>query len=201
MAPAPAPALSTEYQRGQEESPPFDIQEEYGRHFPDPYLYEEEEEEEGEETMFAMEAKQTSRPDVRAARLLDVYHQAKEDYLTTKARDGVESLPAIRFLRDSAENTLRYFHDNGLSHDSVVPDLERTFAIARDRTAQILGGRKRHFDEDAGGRGKRGRSSHALGPRKRHLEGYSKGRKHRGVDSNRRARPIIDSYRPHQGRH
>lgn len=166
---------------------------EYGRHFPEPYLYAEEGE---KETIPIMEGKQTSRPDVRAARLLDVYNQAKEDYLTTKARDGVDSLPAIRFLRDSAENTLRYFHDNGLSHDSVVPDLERTFAVARDKTAQILGGRKRHFDEDAGGRGKRGKTSHVLGARKRHLEGHSKGRRHRGLNSNRGARPIIDSYRP-----
>ncbi|KAL3467905.1 major facilitator superfamily domain-containing protein [Aspergillus heterothallicus] len=88
------------------------------------------------------------RPDVRVDRLLEVYQQAKEDYFKIKARDGVESLPAVKFLRDSAENTLRYLRSNGLSHHVWVPDLEENFAIARDKAAHLLGGRKRHFDDD-----------------------------------------------------
>ncbi|KAL4919543.1 major facilitator superfamily domain-containing protein [Aspergillus aurantiobrunneus] len=137
-----------EYKREEEEtSSPFDIDVEYARHFPDdPHGYEE-----GPKPTITM-AKQAYKLDVRVTRLLDVYHQAKKDYFTTKERDGVDSLPAVRFLRDSAENTLRYLRTNGLSDNRFVPDLERTFIIARDKTAQILGGRKRHFDEDNRGK-------------------------------------------------
>ncbi|KAL4780643.1 major facilitator superfamily domain-containing protein [Aspergillus varians] len=133
-----------EYKRELEDSSPFDIEGEYERHFPALQHYDEVD---MKPTMTT--GIQPWKSNVRVERLLDVYNQAKEDYLTTKERDGVDSLSAVRFLRDSAENTLRYLHANGLSDHNFVPDLEQTFVIARDKTAQILGGRKRHFDEDA----------------------------------------------------
>ncbi|KAL2862261.1 uncharacterized protein BJX67DRAFT_366711 [Aspergillus lucknowensis] len=123
-----------------------------------------------EEMKYTPELEGPAMPDVRVARLLEVYQQAKEDYLREKERYGVESLPAVRFLRDTAENTLRYLHDNGLSGHAWVPDLEETFAAARDRTVQLLGGRKRHFDEGRWGR-----------------------------RSRKRGRRIVDSYRPREG--
>ncbi|KKK23211.1 hypothetical protein AOCH_001885 [Aspergillus ochraceoroseus] len=105
----------------------------------------------------------------RAERILEVYHRAKDDYFSAKERDGVESLRSVRFLRDTAENALRYLHVNGMSGHSCVPDLENVFAMARDRTAQLLGGRKRHFDDDH---------------RRRGYTGY------------KRPRRFLDSYRP-----
>jgi hypothetical protein len=50
--------------------------------------------------------------------------------------------------------------------------------MARDRTTQLLGGRKRHFDDDH---------------KRHHGEGY-KGRR-RGPKP-KRARRVVDSYRP-----
>ncbi|KAI9367371.1 hypothetical protein BJX61DRAFT_311650 [Aspergillus egyptiacus] len=155
-----AAAASKEYKREPEVSSNFDIHDEYERYFSKAGAIEEE------------EVKFTDQPekDIRVVRLLDVYRQAKEDYFSTKERDGLDSLSAVRFLRDSAENALRYLRTNGLQNHSCMPDLERTFAIARDKTAQLLGGRKRHFDED-----------HHRASR---------------IFRRKRARRILDSYRP-----
>jgi hypothetical protein len=83
----------------------------------------------------------------RITRLLDIYHRAKDDYYTALQTDGYVSLDAVRFLRDTAENALRYLHTNGLSDHTDVPDLEQVFTISRDKATQLTGGRKRHFDE------------------------------------------------------
>ncbi|EAA64222.1 hypothetical protein AN2178.2 [Aspergillus nidulans FGSC A4] len=171
-----------EFKREREgSSSPFNIDVEYSRHFPDSPAYDQDN---PIPTTTLSTIGQACKPDVRVARLLDVYHQAKEDYFNTKAREGVDSLSAVRFLRDSAENTLRYLHANGMSDSFYVPDLEQTFAIARDKTAQLLGGRKRHFDE--------GPDTWAKG----HRVENNRGKKHTESKGNKRARRIIDSYRP-----
>ncbi|KAL4807703.1 major facilitator superfamily domain-containing protein [Aspergillus unguis] len=194
ITPAPSKTLKRERE---ESSSPFDI-EQYERKYSEPLHYDGDEEEGGEDrpqsstTTFSRQAQGQGRnPDVRVARLLEVYNRAKEDYFTIKRQDGFEDLNALRFLRDSAENALRYLHANGMSDNVYVSDLEHTFAIARDKTTQILGGRKRHFDEDTGitsvkdTRGKRRRgSSRGSTPKKR---------------SKHRSRRVIDSYRPHDG--
>ncbi|KAL3478591.1 hypothetical protein BJX99DRAFT_256240 [Aspergillus californicus] len=149
-------APSKEHKPEQEESSSFDIHNEYEHYFPSSTTAKERE------------------LNVRVVRLLDVYRQAKDDYFSTKERDGVDSLIAVRFLRDSAENTLRYLRTNGLLKHPWVPDLEQTFALARDKTAQILGGRKRHFDEE----------------RQRERENKYKRR------ARKRAHRTVDSYRP-----
>ncbi|KAL5048140.1 hypothetical protein BDW71DRAFT_205684 [Aspergillus fruticulosus] len=178
-------APNQEFKREREgSSSPFNIDVEYSRHFPDSPAYE-------ESTMPTAPSDpmgQACKPDVRVARLLDVYRQAKEDYFNTKAREGVDSLSAVRFLRDSAENTLRYLHANGMSDNFYVPDLEQTFAIARDKTAQLLGGRKRHFDEDP--------TNWAKG----HRVENNRIKKQNESRGNKRGRRIIDSYRPQVGR-
>lgn len=177
---------SQEFKREREgSSSPFNIDVEYSRHFPDSSAYDQDN---PIPTATIGPIGQVCKPDVRVARLLDVYHQAKEDYFNTKAREGVDSLSAVRFLRDSAENTLRYLHANGMSDSFYVPDLEQTFAIARDKTAQLLGGRKRHFDE--------GPDTWAKG----HRVENSRGKKHTESKGNKRVRRIIDSYRPQVGR-
>lgn len=176
----PSQAPSKKIKREREDtSSPFDI-EEYERKYSEPRLYKEEDKHTRPTTAFSRKARaQGPSPDVRVARLLEVYNQAKEDYFASKKRDGFEDLSAIRFLRDSAENTLRYLHANGMSDNIYVPDVEHTFTVARDKTAQILGGRNRHFDEDP--------------PRRRRFR--------RPGASQKRARRVIDSYRPQDGKH
>ncbi|KAL4867136.1 hypothetical protein BDV12DRAFT_198484 [Aspergillus spectabilis] len=171
-----------EHMQKQVLSPTFDIHAEYERHFPASARSEEE-----EPKPITPLGKKAREVDVRVARLLEVYQKAKDDYFSTKARDGVDSLSAVRFLRDSAENTLRYLHSNGLSSHSWVPDLEHTFTVARDKTAQILGGRNRHFEDD-----NRHKAARAHGGRKRHFNEDKRGKKY----SHKRNRRVIDSYRP-----
>ncbi|KAL4980123.1 hypothetical protein BDW66DRAFT_147559 [Aspergillus desertorum] len=183
---AAAAAATQEFKREREgSSSPFDIDVEYSRHFPDSPAYDEES---TIRTANLGAMGKACKPDVRVERLLDVYYQAKEDYFNTKAREGVDSLSAVRFLRDSAENTLRYLHANGMSDNFHVPDLEQTFAIARDKTAQLLGGRKRHFDEDPANWAKD------------HRVENNRVKKHNESRGNKRARRIVDSYRPQVGR-
>ncbi|RDW78655.1 uncharacterized protein DSM5745_05507 [Aspergillus mulundensis] len=177
-------APSKEFKREEEAAPssPFNIDVEYSRYFPDSPAYDDENIKHAAPLDPSSEA---LKDDVRVARLLEVYQQAKEDYFNTKTRDGFESLSAVRFLRDSAENTLRYFHANGLSDNCYVPDLEHTFAIARDKTAQLLGGRKRHFDDDTGNWSRQYHFNRSRSKRRSESRGE------------KRSRRIVDSYRPH----
>ncbi|GAB1193789.1 hypothetical protein APSETT444_003018 [Aspergillus pseudonomiae] len=101
----------------------------------------------------------------RMDRLLEVYHRAKDEYYKALQTEGFVSLDTVRFLRDTAENVLRYLHANGLSDHTSVPDVEQVFLIARDKATQLTGGRKRHFDEG--------------------IERYSRRRKRRALDSYR----------------
>ncbi|KAL4946337.1 hypothetical protein BDV06DRAFT_208809 [Aspergillus oleicola] len=137
-----AATAPTEFKRERESSSsPFNIDNVYERIYRYP-------EENAKSTIPPAGSMQAREPDNRVTRLLEVYQRAKDDYLTTKERDGVESLDAVRFLRDSAENALRYLHANGQQDHPWMRDLEQTFAIAREKTEQLLGGRKRHFDDD-----------------------------------------------------
>ncbi|KAL5355719.1 hypothetical protein BJX96DRAFT_170935 [Aspergillus floccosus] len=104
----------------------------------------------------------------RVERLLSVYHQAKSEFYGAMQRDGMVNIGMARFLRDSAENALRYMLDNGLSDHAYITELEMVFKQARDKAADLLGGRKRHFDE-----------------------GRDRRRRHR-----KKGRRVIDSYRP-----
>ncbi|KAL4878920.1 hypothetical protein BJY04DRAFT_220750 [Aspergillus karnatakaensis] len=179
-----AVAGSMKQERTRELLPPhtFDIHAEYERHLAAPLHSDDEEPR--HITALGIKAREV---DIRVTRLLDVYQKAKDDYFRTKARDGVDSLEAIRFLRDSAENTLRYFQANGLSNHGWVPDLEHTFIMARDKTTHILGGRSRHFEDE-------NRRTHVRAPTapRRHFDEDRRVRKY----NQRRTRRIIDSYRP-----
>lgn len=107
----------------------------------------------------------------RVERLLRVYHQAKSEFYGAMQRDGMVNIGMARFLRDSAENALRYMLDNGLSEHAYITELEMVFKQARDKAAELLGGRKRHFDEGRDSRRRR-----------------------------RRKKRVIDSYRPREKR-
>jgi len=121
--------------------------------------------------------------------MLAIYHRAKEDYHSIKRRDNVEPLHAVRFLRDTAENTILYLRTNGFFDHELIPELERTFDYARDKAAQLSGGRKRHFDDDW----ERERESD------RNRNRRKRGMKERsGESGEKRSRSgrVIDSYRP-----
>ncbi|PKY05480.1 hypothetical protein P168DRAFT_340888 [Aspergillus campestris IBT 28561] len=114
----------------------------------------------------------------RITRLLSTYQAAKDDYFGSLQKNGMVSMDAARFLRDTAENTLRYLRSNGLAEEKggLVTELEYTFAAARDKATALSGGRKRHFDEGDGGGGGGHESRRRGGKRSR--------------------RVMMDSYRP-----
>lgn len=117
----------------------------------------------------------------RVTRMLAVYHRAKEDYQRIKRRDNVEPLHAVRFLRDTAENTILYLRANGFFDHELIPELESMFDYARDKAAQLSGGRKRHFDDDR--------------ERQRERDRVWNRRGESGEKRSRSGR-VIDSYRP-----
>lgn len=90
----------------------------------------------------------------------------------------------MRFLRDTAENTILYLRTNGLFDHELIPELEKTFDYARDKAAQLSGGRKRHFDDDR--------------DRERDGDREKRDRERRGESGEKRSRSgrVIDSYRP-----
>lgn len=124
-------------------------------------------------------------------RILAIYHRAKEDYHRTRGIEDVEPLSSIRFLRDTAENTILYLRTNGLFDHASLPELEETFQWTKNRAAELSGGRKRNFDHDNGGYYGKGEEVED-----RWL-GAASGRKYgakRRKGKVRRA--LIDSYRP-----
>lgn len=83
----------------------------------------------------------------------------------------------MRFLRDTAENTILYLRTNGLFDHGLIPELEKTFDYARDKAAVLSGGRKRHFDD--------------------YCERERERERERGSGEKRsRSGRVIDSYRP-----
>ncbi|RAL04715.1 uncharacterized protein BO80DRAFT_347360 [Aspergillus ibericus CBS 121593] len=83
----------------------------------------------------------------QAHRLIQVYRAAKTEYSDEKQRDGVHDLSLVRYLRDTAENTLLYLQGNGMSDHPLIQEIEYSFKMARDKAAQLSGGRGRRFDE------------------------------------------------------
>ncbi|KAL1886661.1 hypothetical protein Plec18167_000594 [Paecilomyces lecythidis] len=101
-------------------------------------------------------------------RMLDTYIKAKEDYHATSGASRFEKLDAVKFLRDTAENTLNYLQVHGLADHAFVPELQRSFEMAKDVATSLSNGRKRRFEIHEG----RGYS----GGRGRHGNKYPRGR-------------------------
>lgn len=89
----------------------------------------------------------------QAERIVGIFYEARRDYHDALQTDGFTSTATIRFLRDTAENALLYLRQNAMMDHAAVPDLQESFALARDKAAELCGGRKRHFDDE-------GRRSH-----------------------------------------
>ncbi|KAE8150591.1 hypothetical protein BDV25DRAFT_139676 [Aspergillus avenaceus] len=81
-------------------------------------------------------------------RLMGVYYRAKDEYFRARQTTGTVGLETVRFLRDTAENTLTYLHQNGVTRHSAIPDLHHTFEETKDMAVQLTGGRRRHFDDE-----------------------------------------------------
>lgn len=104
------------------------------------------------------------RLDEKLRRIVNVYLKARQDFKDINDDDFAEKASAARFLRDSAENTLNCLQARGLDSHWLVPELEAVFAHARDRAAQLLGGRKRRFELYGEGSAKRLRGSDCYRP-------------------------------------
>ncbi|KAK1142714.1 hypothetical protein N8T08_007345 [Aspergillus melleus] len=86
----------------------------------------------------------------QAERIVEAFYKARRDYFEELQTYGFASMTAIRFLRDTAENALLYLRQNAMMDHVAVGDLQRNFALARDKAAELCGGRKRHFDDNQG---------------------------------------------------
>lgn len=83
--------------------------------------------------------------DEMLAHVLDVYKDARAKFYKQQIRQGADEETA-RFLRDTAENAINYMRAKGLTHHERMSELENVFAIARDKAAELAGGRQRNFE-------------------------------------------------------
>ncbi|PKX99400.1 uncharacterized protein P174DRAFT_447900 [Aspergillus novofumigatus IBT 16806] len=83
----------------------------------------------------------------RVERLLDVFFKARDEHINRRRKETASDLNTVRFVRDSAENALTYLRANNMKDHEAIPDLEKWFAIMRDKATALTGGRGRHFDE------------------------------------------------------
>ncbi|PYI26748.1 hypothetical protein BP00DRAFT_430057 [Aspergillus indologenus CBS 114.80] len=100
-------------------------------------------------------------------RLVIRFRQAKNEfYRHNETNTDTES--SVRFLRDTAENALQYLRANGRPNHPLIPDIEYHFRLARDRAAQLSGGRQRRFEDPGrhGGGGAHFRGSRREDPRR-----------------------------------
>ncbi|CAI7595081.1 unnamed protein product [Penicillium discolor] len=117
-------------------------------------------------------------------KLIQVYQKAKADYYILQVSENHrERTNSVRFLRDTAENLLRYLMSADKDHD-LIPEIEDIIQVSQAHASQLAGGRKRkfeHMDNDS-------RGSPSLSPYRSH--GYY--RDQRG-GPNRRDRYVPDN--------
>lgn len=118
----------------------------------------------------------------RLRRMMAIFYRAKEDYNRVRRYENADSFNAVRFLRDTTENTIIYLRTQGLANHAAMIELEETFRYSKGKAAGLSGGRKRHFDDDS--------------PEKA-VNALPVGRKRHGPKRRMtRPRRAIDSYRP-----
>jgi hypothetical protein len=104
------------------------------------------------------------------ARLLVTFANAKLDYDATAEADVVAKSSAVKFLRDTAENALNYLRSWKIDH-YMVPELEASFAMAKEKAIVLSGGRKRPFEiGDEGARSGRRSTKHPQQCRRRRTQ-------------------------------
>lgn len=114
-------------------------------------------------------------------KLIQVYQKAKADYYILEVTESHrERTNSVRFLRDTAENLLRYLMSADKDHD-LIPEIEDIIQVSQTHANQLAGGRKRkfeHMDNDSRG---------SLSPNPYKPYGDQRGRR------NRRDRYVPDS--------
>ncbi|CAG7989161.1 unnamed protein product [Penicillium nalgiovense] len=87
-------------------------------------------------------------------KLIQVYQKAKADYYILEVTESHRKRTnSVRFLRDTAENLLRYLKSVDKDHD-LIPEIEDIIHVSQTHANQLAGGRKRkfeHMDSDSRG--------------------------------------------------
>ncbi|KXG47780.1 uncharacterized protein PGRI_016500 [Penicillium griseofulvum] len=87
-------------------------------------------------------------------KLIRVYQKAKADYYILEVTEcHRERTNSVRFLRDTAENLLRYLKAVDKDND-LIPEIEAIIQVSQAHASQLAGGRKRkfeHMDDDSRG--------------------------------------------------
>ncbi|KAJ5431194.1 hypothetical protein N7445_008926 [Penicillium cf. griseofulvum] len=87
-------------------------------------------------------------------KLIRVYQKAKADYYILEVTESHrERTNSVRFLRDTAENLLRYLKAVDKDND-LIPEIEDIIQVSQAHANQLAGGRKRkfeHMDNDSRG--------------------------------------------------
>ena len=79
-------------------------------------------------------------------KLIQVYQKAKADYYILEVTESHrERTNSVRFLRDTAENLLRYLKSVDQDHD-LIPEIEGIIQVSQAHANQLAGGRKRKFE-------------------------------------------------------
>lgn len=79
-------------------------------------------------------------------KLVQVYQKAKADYYILQVSDNYrERTNSVRFLRDTAENLLRYLLSTD-KDNNLIPEIEDIIQVSQAHASQLAGGRKRKFD-------------------------------------------------------
>ncbi|KAK2759182.1 hypothetical protein FQN54_003282 [Arachnomyces sp. PD_36] len=81
----------------------------------------------------------------KLSHILAVYAKAKADYYAIDDSSVEDKTRAAKFLRDTAENTLVYIKAQKPDH-RLIPELESTREMAKDKAITLCGGRKRRFE-------------------------------------------------------
>lgn len=117
----------------------------------------------------------------RLNRMLAIFYRAKEDYNRVRHCDDGYTFDAVRFLRDTTENSIIYLRTQGLANHASMAELEETFQYSKVKAAELSGGRKRHFDDDCP---------------ENAVNALPAGSKSQGSKRRKPRRALIDSYRP-----
>ncbi|KAJ5327216.1 uncharacterized protein N7506_010318 [Penicillium brevicompactum] len=81
-------------------------------------------------------------------RLVETYQKAKEDYYVLEVTETHDKKTnSVRFLRDTAENLLRYLKNVDKDHD-LIQELEDTVKSSKAHADKLAGGRKRKFERE-----------------------------------------------------
>ncbi|EER24528.1 hypothetical protein CPC735_058980 [Coccidioides posadasii C735 delta SOWgp] len=96
------------------------------------------------------EKKESSRTlgdsDSAISKMLDTLERAKKEFHAVDEKERGAKYLAAKFLRDTAENILAYFRENGLQRHELVPHIKSAYWLGYKKTLAATGGRARPFE-------------------------------------------------------